>query len=383
MIVMTICHYDDTNSSGGLDKQARLLSRTLRAAGEDVVVLGSTRKLSRAGWTLDQGVPVRLFWTYASPQVSGRYLPAALLWAVQLLVWVALHRRRIDLLHAHQIRIHAFVGALARRLFGIPSILKSATGGAGADIRVIGSRKYFGSWGRRFVVRNTDAFIATTESVATDLRQWGVPEGKIRLIPNGLVIEPPAGAAPDAERARRCVFLGRLAQDKNVKPLARAAVATAGTASISLDFYGAGPDAEGLAAIISQAGAGAVALKGWTPDPRSLLGGYGFLLLPSSGEGLSNAMIEAMAHGVVPVTTRVSGCVDHIRHGENGFFLEGTDEKSLADGLRLAATVSTGQWRRMSDAARRLAADQFDMSSVAGAYRALYRQLASRTQAAR
>ena len=61
MIVMLICHYDDTNSLGGLEKQARLLSRVLRSSGHDVVVLASTRKLFRAGWTDDDGIPVRYF----------------------------------------------------------------------------------------------------------------------------------------------------------------------------------------------------------------------------------------------------------------------------------------------------------------------------------
>jgi hypothetical protein len=109
--VMMICHYDDTNASGGLEAQARLLSRTLRSTGENVIVLGSTRRLSRARWSDDHGVPVRLFWTYASPQVSGRYLPASIIWAFQLLVWIALNRSKIEVLHCHQIRIHAFVSA--------------------------------------------------------------------------------------------------------------------------------------------------------------------------------------------------------------------------------------------------------------------------------
>src|SRR5437879_2078575 len=104
-IVMMICHYDDTNPNGGLEKQARLLSHTLRAAGEDVVMLASTRNWSRAGWMDDLGVPVRFFWTYASPQISGRYLPAALIWAFQLFAWIVYHRAKIAVIHGHQIRI--------------------------------------------------------------------------------------------------------------------------------------------------------------------------------------------------------------------------------------------------------------------------------------
>ena len=111
MIVMMICHYDDTNPMGGLEKQARLLSRGLRSSGYNVVVLASTRELFRAGWTYDDGVPVRYFWTYTTPQVSGRHLPAALLWAIQILIWIFLNRSKVSVLHCHQIRIHAFIAA--------------------------------------------------------------------------------------------------------------------------------------------------------------------------------------------------------------------------------------------------------------------------------
>ena len=176
MIVMLICHYDDTNSMGGLEKQARLLSRVLRSSGYDVVVLASTRKLFRAGWTYDDGIPVRYFWTYTTPQVSGRHLPAALLWAIQLLIWIFLNRSKISVLHCHQIRIHAFVAAIASKLWKIPSILKSAVGGTGADISAIGSRKYFGPAGRRFIIRNTNVFIAITPTIRNDLLFYGVPE---------------------------------------------------------------------------------------------------------------------------------------------------------------------------------------------------------------
>ena len=178
MIVMMICHYDDTNPMGGLEKQARLLSRGLRSSGYNVVVLASTRQFFRAGWTCDDGVPVRSFWTYTTPQVSGRHLPAALVWAIQILIWIFLNRSKVSVLHCHQIRIHAFIAATASRLWRIPSILRSAVGGTGADIRAIGSRKYFGPVGRRFIIRNTDVFIAITPAIKDDLLLYGVPSIK-------------------------------------------------------------------------------------------------------------------------------------------------------------------------------------------------------------
>jgi len=375
LVVMIICHYDDTNSSGGLEKQARLLSHSLRAAGENVVMLASTRKWSRAGWRDDHGVPVRFFWTYASPQISGRYLPAALIWAFQLLFWIVCHHPRISLIHGHQIRIHAFVAAFARKLFGIPAILKSGTGGAGADIRAIGSRKYLGSPGRNFIIRNTDCFIATTKSVEDDLLAFSVPGKNIRLIPNGLAMTAPlAGAAPQL-RARRALFLGRLARDKNAPALAQAAAKVAHKDSLIVHFYGRGSELEQLEAIIANSGNPAVAYRGFVSDTEIILLEYGYLLLPSSAEGLSNAMLEAMSQGVVPIATRVSGCIDHITPGVTGFFFDGTDQASLIRGLKVTEELSVEQWRAMSNSARAYARQRFDLSELTKSYKELYTEL--------
>jgi glycosyltransferase involved in cell wall biosynthesis len=49
---------------------------------------------------------------------------------------------------------------------------------------------------------------------------------------------------------------------------------------------------------------------------------YDVLLLASETEGLSIAMLEAMAHGLVPVVTKVSGAEDLIINAKNGFLCE-------------------------------------------------------------
>lgn len=377
MIAMCVCHFDDTNSCGGLEKQAGLLSKTLQARGEDIVILASTRKFARAGWHEVDGLRVRFFWTYTTPQVSGKKLPASLIWAAQLFFWVMFNRKLLTAFHSHQIRIHAFVGAIAQRLWDIPHILKSATGGTGADIKAIGSHKYFGARGRNYIIRNTRVFVATTESIAQDLRTYKVPEERIRVIPNGLHIPDQIAAAPNEQRWRRSMFLGRIEEDKNILAFARAAVQQSAIAPITVEIYGSGSLAPELEVLLAAYSAHEVSYQGFSSDIPRILAEHGWMFLPSSAEGLSNAMLEAMACGVVPVTTRVSGCVDHIKPGENGYFFEGLDDESLAHGIQLAANTSYEQWQIMSKAARRHAEKHFSLESVCSEYVALYQELAA------
>jgi glycosyltransferase involved in cell wall biosynthesis len=376
MIVMMLCHYNAELPMGGLTKQAGLLSRTLMEAGEDVVILSSTRVPSRAHEQTLKGVRTRLFWTYASPQRAGLHMPAALFWAAQLLIWIAVRRKHIRVLHVHEIRIHAFVAALARKWFGIPTVMKSALGGEKADLKVIGSRRFWGAGGRAFVIRNADCFVATTSTIAEDLALWGAPAARTKVIPNGAEMPPAEPVRPDAERARRFVYLGRLHDgDKNILAMAEAFIRVADGRELTLDVYGSGPDEPRLQALIERSGSRAVVLKGWAEKPRDVLPRYGHLLLPSHREGLSNAMIEAMACGVVPVVTNVSGAADHIRSGENGWLIASPAVADIERALTLAAEKTSEEWAAMADGAGRYARETFGIDTVAARYRELYASL--------
>ena len=55
------------------------------------------------------------------------------------------------------------------------------------------------------------------------------------------------------------------------------------------------------------------------------------LVMPSDIEGLSQALLESMSMGVVPVVSRIPGSTDYIiRDGEEGFLCERGKPKSFA-----------------------------------------------------
>lgn len=68
--------------------------------------------------------------------------------------------------------------------------------------------------------------------------------------------------------------------------------------------------------------------------PHLLQESWGFVL-PSRWEGMSNALLEAMACALPCVTTRVSGSEDIIEQGVNGLLVEPEQPQQLAYALRL------------------------------------------------
>jgi len=78
-----------------------------------------------------------------------------------------------------------------------------------------------------------------------------------------------------------------------------------------------------------------------------LLEPHGVLLFPSPAEGASLALLEAMAAGLIPLTTPSGWARDHLRSGVNGYLIEPADHGSYLETLReimlnpeLAASLS-------------------------------------------
>jgi glycosyltransferase involved in cell wall biosynthesis len=97
-----------------------------------------------------------------------------------------------------------------------------------------------------------------------------------------------------------------------------------------LDIVGVGPDRECLV----EAFVGASRVRFYPGVSHNEIGqiyqGHDVFLLPSETEGTSIALLESMAHGLVPIVTRVSGSEDVVIDGENGFLCEVGDIRSMA-----------------------------------------------------
>jgi len=97
-------------------------------------------------------------------------------------------------------------------------------------------------------------------------------------------------------------------------------------------------------------------------------------VMSSAHEGMSNAMLEAMASGLPIVTTRCEGLDELIV--DNGIIVEQDSAESLADGIK-KVIANRDKWLEMRTAARNQA-EKFTWSSVAEAYLWLYEKVLGR-----
>jgi glycosyltransferase involved in cell wall biosynthesis len=171
----------------------------------------------------------------------------------------------------------------------------------------------------------------------------GLPAGRIRVIPNGVPEEVLHIPEPDGpgSRAHGLLFLGSWSAAKGADLLPRIAallfradprfrLTCAGVQvapeEVLHDFDPA--DRPRLRVVPSYDRAGLA----------PLLAEHGVLLFPSPAEGCSLALLEAMAGGLVPITTATGYALELIVPGENGFLAPAGDVSGFVDpALRMAA----------------------------------------------
>lgn len=162
----------------------------------------------------------------------------------------------------------------------------------------------------------------------------------------------------DSDAVRRFVSVARINNQKNYPMMVRAfAQAMQGDNSCTLDIYGAGaPEkVQELQNLIAELGMETqIHLCGWRRDIHELLPTYDAFLMSSNYEGMPNALAEAMAAGLVCLSTDCkTGPKDMIDHGLNGFLAKTGDVRSFADGIETILNMNRQQCADMGMAARK------------------------------
>jgi len=289
-------------------------------------------------------------------------------------------RPGVAVLHAQHLYLEAMAAAWVGCRVGLPTLAKVAGGGSGGDcarLRRTGLRVGLP------LLRRLRCVVATTAEIETQLLANGFAPTRIARIPNG--VDPIRFAtAPDPAAARvqvglpaeTVLYLGRLDPGKGLDvALAAWQRVSARRPRARLVLAGDGP---GRHALETQVAAlhleDSVRFLGVRPDPEVLLRGAQVFVLPSRSEGMSNALLEAMATGLACVATRIGGNCDLVQEGATGLLTAVDDAEGLA--VALGRLLDDGALRQQLGAGARAAVLQTcTMDKVVERYARLYADL--------
>ncbi|HEV8549604.1 MAG TPA: glycosyltransferase family 4 protein [Polyangiaceae bacterium] len=208
-----------------------------------------------------------------------------------------------------------FTGSLVAKAHGVPIVWRA--GGA-----YINPAQAAGMWlATRFI--RPDLLVCNGQAVKSTFAP--VVPAPVAILPNGVdtsVFHPGAG---DRSRFRppgaRWVvgYAGRLAVRKRPQDVIELAARLEQTRpGAHVILAGEGSKREEYAALARARGADNVSFLGYVADMPSFYAACDLVVLPSSSEGSSNAVLEAMASGLTVVATDIPPLVEQIEHGVTG-----------------------------------------------------------------
>jgi glycosyltransferase involved in cell wall biosynthesis len=291
------------------------------------------------------------------------------------LVWAWIHRDSFQIIHAHNAAmgvISSIVGSLIGKkvIVKIPSL---------KYVHYLTGHNLCRKLRRWILTRKTDRFIAVSTEMRQALLHAGIAREKLALIGNG--IELPVHSTNtgtfrkeiSGEADRQVVlFVGRLVKEKGVDRLLKVWASLPGREQMVLLIVGDGPLRESLESQTRNLRLlPSVRFLGHQTEVAKFYSVADLFVLPSTTEGMSNSLLEAMAAGLPVVASNVGGNKDVIKHQQSGFLVDWEDTRLCA---RTLMTLSSDRElrQRIGNAARRQIR-AFAIGDVAERYHGLYR----------
>lgn len=189
--------------------------------------------------------------------------------------------------------------------------------------------------------RHIQRFIALNDFCRSKFVEAGIPLEKISIKPNFVDIARPAPARRDG-----FLFVGRLSTEKGISTLLDASRIAP---DIDIQLAGVGPLHEQVCATPSVTTLGAL-----TSEEVGLrMANACALVLPSIWyENFPRTLVEAFAHGLPVIASRIGAIAEIVEDGKNGLLFEPGNASALAERMRWAA-AHPEEMRRMGECARR------------------------------
>ncbi|MDA8156949.1 MAG: glycogen synthase [Actinomycetota bacterium] len=327
---------------GGAGVHAEYLSRALAALGHEVRVFCFSSSPGKNPERLKQGgLSVQYIGAGPDFKAPGQAIKAMLDTLSRDLEMAGL-ANQADIIHCHTWYAH-MAGVLAKKFYGIPLVLTAHSLEVSRPWKgeQLGAAYSVSAWIEQNSYAAADGVIAVSGAMAADLAALqGVPQGKIKVIHNGIDTDEFApGADPEGSTLRRhglsqiekpyALFIGRLSRQKGIELLLEA-VPHINTA-LSVVLCAAAPESPGMEADVAQS-VNRLRTEGykvfWIKEhvPRDALAAlYAnacIFLCPSIYEPFGIINLEAMASGIPVVASNVGGIPEVVEDGATGILVD-------------------------------------------------------------
>lgn len=351
--------------TGGAERQARLQAEELVRRGHAVTVLCARTDGLDSG-SINGVRVVRL------RRIERRRL-FRLSYMVRLLVWLVRHGSDYDLVHVHLANLQADIAVAAAHRRGQPAYVKVACGGAVGEVRRFTPMARLTRW---YGLRHADRVQVLSDEIRAELAAVGVSRARMVSIPNGIDLGEFHPVAPAEKRRLRAelalppagiivLFVGRVVDYKGIHDLL-AAWESVPAPDASLLIVGATDDQP----LDPPDG---VLVRGWARSPQPYLQAADVFVYPSHADGMSNAVLEAMACGCAVVATAHGATRGFLTAEHDALLVRVSDPAALASAIQ--RVVADDALRERLAANARASARRYDLARIVARIETEYQTL--------
>ena len=356
---------------GGAEKQLAAVCRKLRMKGIEPCVITRRYKNMQSFEIIDE-TPV-----YRVPAPKPKVLAA---FSYLFFGLAKIHEIKPDLIHAHELLSPTDMTVLAKRIWRIPAAVKVLRGGNLGDIYKLKNRG-LGQARIRRMAKHIDRFIAISDEIAEELAGVGIEPDRCSFIPNGVDIDVYKPVTRREKKRLReeldlpdgflCVFSGRLAPEKGLKTLISVwQKIESSHKEAYLLILGNGPLEDELRSTAVKN----VIFRGYLSEPKDYYQACDAFILPSETEGLSNALLEAMACGLTVMATKVGAAQEIIKDDVNGVLLEPGNVQDITKSVE-SILNEPQKMQHLGKSARRTVERDFSLENIVDRLVDLYAQM--------
>jgi glycosyltransferase involved in cell wall biosynthesis len=386
--MMRVAHLLTSLNPGGVATFVRHLLPALAERGVESEIILTLNRGAVADVLEHQGIALHTCWLHGQRQVPWSYRAGRLLrrsaaitfpWRLARL----LRQIRPDVVHSHMHGMHWSSQAAAAHLAGAPLLLTLYSP----------TSQYHHTWPAKHIFRRLvrpgdringvgptvyhpyHAFFQTLPPWLIHAPDQGIltalPDPGPRNLEKGQMLRSQAGIPGNALVVGS---IGRLVPEKRYRDLLDA-MTMIPSPTVHLLLVGDGSERSNLEEHARRLGLTArVHFAGFQTNPQDWLNAIDIYVLPSLSEGLSVAIIEAMAGGLAIVATNVAGIYDILTPNENGLLVPPQSSEALALAIRQLAEKPE-QRARLGTQARRSFLEKLTLDRAADAYLLLYREM--------
>lgn len=301
--------------------------------------------------------------------------------------WLKANAEHFDVVHVLDVFEMSMRPAGYAKSFGLPVYVKVANSGTGFMNSGRLSRLLNLPAKRLEIAKRLDGLISISTTITGELTSLGIAEDRIYSIPNGVDMDRFKMTTPEVRSSMReklgfedrftVLFIGEIVSRKQPHVLLDALKHSPQLREkLQIVFLGPVNDmkygADFLRRLEAMKQSVNVRYLKYSRSPEDYYQASDVFILPSKNEGMSNAILEAMATGLPILSTPVSGNDELVFEGVNGYSLQyGSEVKDLVTSLE-GMLHDREKVSELGQASRRIILDGFDLQSVAAKYMALF-----------